>query len=208
MIFGTVFTGHIKTQEKQWIESKVFCLGIPLYVTNTMLVTDVTGSGRRGIEIKTNSTSIAAAIIRPIVTVAWIFSVGAFIANYDEMFWLSGPALIFTALFVYSWFFFGKTTKDERFIRKQFGITIRCFILCPTGLNLCNIQSYLDKLKEVYLSHFDTTDWKERLKNLPYEDKAFTICFCMTALENAIAWNAETAKMLDDITAQHLDKLG
>jgi hypothetical protein len=27
VIFGTVFTGHVKTQEHQWIESKVFyCL--------------------------------------------------------------------------------------------------------------------------------------------------------------------------------------
>jgi hypothetical protein len=79
MIFGTVFTGHVKTQNKQWIESKVFCLGIPLYVTNTMLVTDVTGRGRRGVEIKTNSISIIAAILRPIVTVLCFFQLALFL---------------------------------------------------------------------------------------------------------------------------------
>jgi hypothetical protein len=203
MIFGTVFTGHVKTQEHQWIESKVFCLGIPLYVTTTMLVTEVTGSGGRlGIEIKTNKISIAAAVIRPIITIFFVFSVAAFIANYDEMLWLLAPAVTTTALFVYSWFFFGKTTKRERFVRKQFGTLVGIYFM-PHWLDSNTVQSYINRLKEAYISHFGTTDWKVKLKGLKYEDDAFTICYCLTALENTIAYDAETDRMLNEIAAHN-----
>jgi hypothetical protein len=204
MIFGTVFTGHVKTQEKQWIESKVFCLGIPLYVTNTMLVTEVTGNGRSGIEIKTNGVSIAAAVIRPIVTILCFFSVVAFIANYDEMLWLLGPAVVTSVLFVYSWFYFGKTTRHERFVRNQFGALFG-FYFMPHWLESATAQSYLERLKAVYVSRYGATDWKEKLKGATYGEEVFTICYCLVALENAMTHRAETDSMLKEIAAQHLE---
>jgi hypothetical protein len=205
MIFGTVFTGHVKTQEKQWIETKLFCLFIPLYVVNTMLVTDVTGNGRRGIPINTNSTSIIAAIIRPIVTVICLFSIGAFIGNYDTMLWLLIPAILSVPLFIYGWFFFGKTTKHEKFVRKQFGLLFGLYFM-PEWLPRDQVISNFENLKKAYVSNFGTTDWKEKVRNAQYNSEGFSLFYCLTALENCLDYNAETEKMLKEISAQNIDK--
>jgi len=203
MIFGTVFTGHVKTQNKQWIESKVFCLGIPLYVTNTMLVTDVTGSGRRGVEIKTSSISIIAAILRPIVTILCVFSVGAFLANTDTMFWLLGPAIISIALFVYCWFFFGKTTKHEKFVRKQLGDVFGLYFM-PQWLHDHEVNSHFEKLKNAYVAKYGAADWKEKLKSAKFQNvDGFSLYYSLTLLENHIGYNAETEALLKDIEAQN-----
>lgn len=208
MIFGTVFTGLVKTQNKQWIESKVFCLGIPLYVTNTMLVTDIAGRGRRGIEIKTNRTSIIAAIIRPIVTVLCVFSIGGFIGNYGSAAWswLIYPAIISLALTIYCWFFFGKTTKQEKFVRQQFGAVLGLYYM-PKWLNASDVSTHFNKLKKAYVSKFGTTDWKEKLKSMFYHDEDFSLAYCLTSLENCLAYNADSEALLKDITAQNIDKI-
>jgi hypothetical protein len=205
MIFGTVFTGLVKTQNKQWIESKVFCLGIPLYVTNTMLVTDIAGRGRRGIEIKTNSTSIIAAIIRPIVTILAVFSVGGYIGNSGDpkWSWLIFPAILSTALMVYCWFFFGKANKHEKFVRKQFAEVFGLYFM-PHWLHDHMVASNFEKLKKAYVSKFGTTDWKEKLKSTQYQHiDGFSLYYCLTALENHLSYNAETEALLKDIAAQN-----
>lgn len=206
MIIGTVFTGHVKTQNKQWIETKMFCFGIPLYITNTMLVTDVTGRGRRGIEIKTNRMSILAAIIRPIVTIGWLISMGALIGNHDTMTWLWGPAILTTALFVYSWFFFGKTTKYEKFVRKQCGDVFGLYFM-PEWLDAYEANGNFESAKKVYVAKFGTTDWKEKLKKMYYHDEHFALAYCLTALENNIAYNPESEALLKEVATANLDKI-
>lgn len=206
MIIGTVFTGHVKTQNKQWIESKVFCLGIPLYITNTMLVTDVTGRGRRGVEIKTNSISIIAAIIRPIVSIAWVFSIGAFIGNYDTMLWLLWPSIISTALLVYCWFFFGKTTKHEKFVRQQLGDVFGLYFM-PHWLHDHEVNTHFEKLKKAYVAKYGAADWKEKLKSAKFQHiDGFSLYYSLTFLENHIGYNAETEALLKDIEAQNTGK--
>jgi len=205
MIIGTVFTGHVKTQNKQWIESKVFCLGIPLYITNTMLVTGVTGRGRRGIEIKTNSTSIIAAILRPIVTILCVFAVGGFIGNYGsaKWSWLIFPAIVSFALTIYCWFFFGKTTKHEKFVRQQFYQLFGLYFM-PHWLQDHDIATKFDKLKKAYVAKFGTTDWKEKLKSTQFQHiEGFSLYYCLTALENNFANDAETEALLKEIAAQN-----
>ncbi|MFL9484943.1 hypothetical protein ACI6Q2_19315 [Chitinophagaceae bacterium LWZ2-11] len=203
MIFGTVFTGQIKSQEKQYIETKVFCVIIPVSVETTMLVTEVTANGRRGIEIKTNPTSIIAAAIRPIITVLFLFSFAAYLGNSDTMQWLLLPTLIGAVLFVYSWFFFGKTTKYEKFVREQFGKQFGLYFM-PEWLNPNEQFIYFDNLKTFYVKNFGTTDWKEKVKTTPYYSEEFSIFYCLTALENTLNYNSGTDKMLKEIATQGL----
>jgi hypothetical protein len=167
-----------------------------------MLVTDVTGRGRRGVEIKTNSISIIAAIIRPIVTIAWVFAIGAFIGNYDTMLWLLGPAIISTALFVYCWFFFGKTTKHERFVRQQLGDVFGLYFM-PHWLHDHDVASHFEKLKKAYVAKFGAADWREKLKGAQFQQvDGFSLYYSLTVLENHLAYNAETEAWLKDIATQ------
>jgi hypothetical protein len=208
IIIGAIFIGHVKTQASQWIETKVFCFVIPLYIINTMLITDVEGRGRRGIEIKTNRTSIIAAIIRPIVTGICIVAVGGFIGNYGSRSWswLIYPATISTALMIYCWFFFGRTTKREKFVRQQFGQVFGLYFM-PEWLKAYEVKGKFEKAKKAYVSKFGTTDWKEKLKSMFYHDEDFSLAYCLTSLENSLAYNADSETLLKDITAQNIDKL-
>ena len=204
-IIGTVFTGHVKTQERQWIETKAFVLIIPLYFMNSLLVTDVTGGGRRGIEIKTNRTSIIAAIIRLIVSFICVFFVGGFMGNYGSATWawLIYPAILSTALMIYCWFFFGKTTKKEKFVRQQFGEALGLYYM-PEWLKASDASNHFKKLKKAYVSKFGTTDWKEKLPTMFSHYDEFPLAFCLTALENSLDYNAETEVMLKEIVAKNV----
>ena len=198
MIFGTVFTGQVKTQNKQYIETKVFCLIIPLAVVTTLLVTEVVANGRRGLEIKSNRTSIIAATIRPLISLPCLFAVVAYIANYDTIKWLLIPALLAIPLFVYVWFYFGRTTKYERFVREQFGKQFG-FYFMPNWLKPYDLKSKFEELKKIYISNFGTSDWKEKIIDMPYYNEEFPLLYCLTSLENTINNKPETEKMLKNI---------
>ena len=199
MIFGTVFTGQVKTQERQYVETKVFCFVIPLYVVTTLLVTKVTAEGRLGMEIKSNRISILAATIRPIISVIWVFATGAFIGNYDTMLWLLVPLTISIFLFIYFWFYFGKTTKQERFVREQFGKIFGLYFL-PRWLKPLDLKTKFEGLKKVYISNYGQSDWKDKIKGMPYYKEEFPLLYCLTALENTIDYNPETEKLLNEIS--------
>lgn len=201
MIFGTVFTGQVKTQEKQYIESKLFCFIVPLSVITTMLVTEVTPKGRLGLQIKTNKTSIIAAAIRPLISIPFIFSFIAFLANYDTMFWLLVPTLILFFLFVYAWFFFGKTTKSERFIRSQFGKQLGLYFM-PNWLKSEDLKGMFEVLKNKYTSEFGDTDWKEKFKTISSKNDNFSLVFCLTALENEIIKDPKIDKLIKSFTLE------
>ena len=203
MIFGTVFTGQIKTQGKQYIETKMFCLIIPIYVVNTLLVTDIVGNGRKGIEIKTNIHSIIASIIRIIITIICVFSIGAYIGNYDEMAWLAIPTITSLFLTIYFWFYFGKTTKYERFARKQFAKEFELYIL-PSWLKNSTLRFYFESLKKKFTTKYGKEmNWKEKLLNASKFDEDFSLFYCLTALESELGDNTELKKILKDITLKN-----
>jgi hypothetical protein len=202
MIFGTVFTGQVKTQEKQYIETKVFCFIIPLWVVSTLLVTEWIVNGRKGIEIKTNSISVIASIIRPLVTLLLVGVVGVYLGN-DNMQWLVIPGIVTILLFCYCWFYFGRTTKYERFVREQFGKQIGLFIM-PNWLKNYEVKTNYEKLKKIYVTNFRTSDWKEKITKIPYYNEEFSLAYCITALENEYEKNPDTEKILKDIAAKEI----
>jgi hypothetical protein len=202
---GNAFTGQVKTQSAQWIETELFWFIIPLYAVSAMFVSDVDARGRVGFGIKINKTSAIAAFVRPVFFLLSIFSVGAYIGNFDIMPWLMIPAVLSTALFVYFARYFGKTTKKEQFVRKQFGELLGYYFM-PQWLLPHSLSVHFDNLKRVYTTSFGTIDWKERLRNTQYYDEGFQLFFCLTSLENCINYKADTEKMLNEIAIQNLDK--
>jgi hypothetical protein len=201
MIFGTVFTGQIKTQDKQYIETKMFCLIVPIYVVNSMLVTEVVANGRKGIELKKNSLSIMAAIIRPIISIALFFSVGAYIGNYDTMPWLIAPLIFTLGLFVYFWFYFGRTTAYEKFIRLQFAKELGLYIF-PKWLKQQQARTFFEQLKKQYLVKNSTENWVEKINTVPYYSEEFSLAFCLAALENYLNPDIEKEQLFIKIYEQ------
>ncbi|HEY5748783.1 MAG TPA: hypothetical protein VIU12_22090 [Chryseolinea sp.] len=195
MIFGTVFTGQIKTQNKQYIETKMLCIFIPIYVMTTMLVTEVLPSGRQGIEIKTHPLSIVAAAVRSIITVIFLFSLAAFIANYDEMTWLLIPTIVSLVLFVYLWFYFGRTTPYERFVREQFGKTFGIYTM-PEWLMEDVCRNYYERAVVAYEKNYNTRDWKDQLKSTLPGESDFKLRYCITHLESILNNDTEIKTLL------------
>ncbi|WP_271766122.1 hypothetical protein [Aquimarina algiphila] len=208
MIFGTVFTGQIKSQNKQCIETKVFCFIVPIYVMTTTLVTDMLPRGRKGVEIKTNKTSIIAAFIRPIISVLTFFSIGAYIGNFEnnEWQWLIIPSLISISLFVYFWFYFGKTTKKEAFIRNQFAKETGLYFI-PNWMKNMNLKHFFAELKKKYKQEFNDESWNDKLIGLSKYDSNFSLFFCLTALEAELNNDLKKKDLIDKTTKTFAHKL-
>ena len=195
MIFGTVFTGQIKTQNKQYIETKMLCIFVPIYVVTTMLVTEVLASGRMGIEIKTNPLSIVAAALRSIITIIFLFSLAAFLANYDTMTWLLIPTIVSLILFVYLWFYFGRTTPYERFVREQFGKTFGIYAM-PEWLQENACRNYYERAVVAYEKNYNTRDWKDKLNSTMPGESDFNLGYCITYLESILNRDTEIEILL------------
>ncbi|NVK08331.1 MAG: hypothetical protein HWD89_04715 [Tenacibaculum sp.] len=208
MIFGTVFTGQIKSQNKQCIETKVFCFVIPIYIMTTTLVTDVVPKGRKGIEIKTNKISVIAAIIRPIISVLTFFSIGAYIGNLgnDEWQWLIIPSIISFSLFIYFWFFFGKTTKKEAFIRSQFAKETGLYFI-PNWLKKMNLKYFFNELNKKYRKDFDDELWDDKLIGLSKYDPKFSLLFCLTALDGELNNDVRKKELINTITKKFANNI-
>ena len=201
MILGTVFTGQIKSQNKQCIETKVFCFIIPVYIMTTTLVTDILPRGRKGIEIKTNKISVIAAFIRPVISVLTFFSIAAYIGNLGDSRWqwLIIPSVISLILFIYFWFFFGKTTKKETFIRNQFATETGLYFI-PNWIKNINLKHFFTELKKKYQQEFDNELWSEKLIGLSKYDSKFSLFFCLTALEAELNNDSKKKDLIDRIT--------
>ncbi|MBN9295723.1 MAG: hypothetical protein J0I41_01875 [Filimonas sp.] len=201
MLLGTVFTGQVKTQEKQYVETKMFCIGLPVSVVTTMLVTDISTGGRRGIELQRVNISVIATYLRAIVSILFTLSLFAFIANYDEMTWLLIPTIPLLGLTIYSWFYFGKTTKAERFTRAQFG-QIFGFYVMPEWLLPSTANSFLDALQKQYQSTYGSYDWQQRFNNNDYAPEDFTYLYCLTYLEHIQLRNREGIQTMKNLSAK------
>ena len=152
MILREAFLGKIKTQNKQFIETKFFCIGIiPINPISSMLVTESDGNSRIGIEIMKNKLSILAVILRLLSTIMFLSS-GIFYPSgyFEENTMLKVFKVIITLLLaIYFWFFFGKTTKKEKFIRNQF-VKIYGLYFMPEWLYLDEFEKFNESAKNLF----------------------------------------------------------
>jgi hypothetical protein len=152
MIFGSTFSGQIKTQNGQWIETRVHAFILPVSCPYSLLVTERDSTARKGLPLKTLPLSVVAMTIRSIVTVLAFCSVAIVLANWGEMLWMIPVSLAAIALFVYVWFHFGKTSTDEMLVREAF-FRSTGFSVLPEWLSGGEAASLHTNLKRNYISH-------------------------------------------------------
>jgi len=205
MRFGTLFTGHVKTQDRQCVETKVFSFIIPVYIMNSILVTAIVGRGRQGLEIKTNKISVIASLLRVLATASFFFFTAAYIGNFGtkRWEWLIFPAVTSFILSIFFWFFFGKTTKKEKFIRDQFFKKTEYYLM-PSWLKTKNLTHYFYKLKKEYKGKFKNESWADKLRDLSKNNPEFPLCFCLTALDAELNKNDELEIQINDIVKKNM----
>lgn len=174
IFFGTGFFGKVKKQNNQWIETKFFYLMVPIYPINSMLVTNSRWRERQGMEIPLNKTSIKALYGRLISTIFAIISWFNFYINYsDSAYYITSSntiaershfpffQIIFTALCIYFWFFYGKTKEEEFIQRDKVGRAIGLYAM-PEWFYTDKAKAILDDLERSYQLDFNS-NWKEDL---------------------------------------------
>jgi hypothetical protein len=188
MILREAFLGKIKTQNKQFIETKFFCIGIiPINPISSMLVTESDGNSRIGIEIMKNKLSILAVILRLLSTIMFLSS-GIFYPSgyFEENTMLKVFKVIITLLLaIYFWFFFGKTTKKEKFIRNQFGKIYGLYFM-PEWLYLDEFEKFNESAKNLFITRYSSESWSEKLKTSRYNDDDFALFYCLSYFENIL----------------------
>lgn len=188
MTLREAFLGKIKIQNKQFIETKFFCIGIiPINPISSMLVTELDGNSRIGIEIMKNKLSILAVILRLLSTIMFLSS-GIFYPSgyFEENTILKVFKVIITLLVaIYFWFFFGKTTKKEKFIRNQFGKIYGLYFM-PEWLYLDEFEKFNESAKKIFIAKYSSESWSEKLNTSRYNDDDFALFYCLSYFENIL----------------------
>jgi len=195
MIFGSTFSGHVKTQNHQWVESKVIAFFIPIAIPYSFLVTEVTGTGRKGIELNVVPISVTAILLRAIVTVVSFFTVAASVANVTNLPWLIPVALVSLAGFYYAWFVFGKTKPEEMLVREAFYRTTG-FSVMPEWLRNSQLTSFYTSLYQHYQHNLKDRELSSLDENALYQLLAFR------SMEKI--WNKQQEPHADIAQAQRL----
>ncbi|GGH70906.1 hypothetical protein HNQ91_003117 [Filimonas zeae] len=172
MIFGSTYSGHVKTQNHQWVESKVVAFFIPIAIPSSFLVTEVTVAGRRGIELNIVPVSVTAILLRAIVTVIAFFAVAASAANVTNLPWLIPVALASLVAFYYAWFVYGKTQPEEMLVREAFYRTTG-FSVLPEWLRNAQLTSFYSSLYQHYQQNLKDREISSLDENALYRLLAF-----------------------------------
>lgn len=124
-------------------------------------------------EIPLNKTSIKALYGRLISTVFAVISWFNFYISYSDSYYITSSntiaershfpffQIIFTALCVYFWFFYGKTKKEEFIQREKLGKSIGLYAM-PEWFYADKVRAILDDLEKSYQLDFNS-NWKEDL---------------------------------------------
>jgi hypothetical protein len=206
MILSEVFLGKIKKQNNQYIETKFFCIGIiPMNPISSILVTEVNNDGRKGIEIKKNKLSIFAVIFRFLSTFCFLSSGIFYPSGFFEQDTVLKvfKVLITLSLTIYFWFFFGKTTKKEKFIRNQFGKIFGLYFM-PEWLYLEEFEKFNDSAKTFFITKFNSQNWSENLNKSKHDEDDFALFYCLSYFENILHPNKKNEKILQQKYIEYL----
>ena len=209
MTLGEMFLGKIKTQNKQYIETKFFCIGIiPINPISSILVTESNSNGRKGIDIMKNKMSIIAVILRFVSTFCFLSS-GIFYPSgffKEDVIMKILKVLITLLLTIYFWFFFGKTTKKEEFIRKQFGEIFGLYFM-PEWLYLDEFEKFNESAKTFFITKFSSQNWSEKLNKAKYNDNDFALFYCLSYFENILHPNKKVENIIQQKYNEYLKML-
>jgi len=167
-IVGSMFLGKVKELNGQWIESKFVIIGIPLFPTSSMLVTNSSYNRRQGMSIPLHGTSIIAAYLRVFLA---LIAAGLLIGGSVE----DNSLLLFTgvllaAVWAYCFFMFGKTKPAEAELRNKMGNAIGIYA-SPEWFDFDMTMQTLKNAQYNWDIKYPNEDWKATLRehNVPSE---------------------------------------
>lgn len=196
MLIGTVFLGKVKKLENQWVETTFVIFGIPLYPTDSMLVTSVTAANeRRGIPIPLDKKSVIAGYLRGIVSAVALIMFVAALNMGGWMILLTGAVAL---LWYYLFFLLGKPSSAEIAARRRIGKVTGYYAL-PEWLDRMFMHETLPIVILNYKSLFKDADWKEDLQQaaIPVEKRQYL--YVLALFESKLRPTAENSKLFDKI---------
>lgn len=196
IVFGTRFCGKIAQHNGHWIESKFFSIMfVPLFPVGSMFVTGSSFRERQGFSINVNKKSVIAVYAR----LFSMFFAGYFLfCAYADFLdrhtdWLTVFAmhlllgLLFAALCIYFYFFFGKATDEDIVLRNKMGHLTGYYIL-PHLFDYGQLRNMLGSLELTYKQKYPDTNWKDDLKNGSIEPQKYMLLFGL-ALFNCMVYD-------------------
>ncbi len=201
MVIGTVFLGKVKEMNGQWIETKFFILGLPLFPTSSMLVTAAKHGSRQGMSIPLNATSIIAGYARLFTFIA------AFILLALGLMGNAGPgsagvlitvALALAALWAFFYFSFGKPTTEEMEQRNRLGNATGIYAM-PHWFSFDDALANLKNYEYHYYQTFPNSNWKTDANNqiIPADKKA--LLYQIALFNFIIDSSAENEALLEKV---------
>ncbi|MBW4889796.1 hypothetical protein KXQ82_08715 [Mucilaginibacter sp. HMF5004] len=165
-IYGSNFYGKVAQVNHQWIETKFATfMFFPIFPIGSILVTSSSFRERQGINISTYKKSVAATYARIFSLLFAIWFIYDLFSSYsfgklNDLVW----ALIFSALWVYFYFFYGRPTADELTIRNKVGTVTGMYAL-PNWFDFSYRRNKLRDYENLYKTKYPDNDWKTDLRD-------------------------------------------
>ncbi len=201
MIIGTAFLGKVKEINKQWIETKFFIFGLPLFPTSSMLVISEKHGMKQGLSIPLNAISVIAGYTRILTFLSAVFILGFVWFNPDPGFHEINPTLtvigfVFAAIWFFFYFRFGKASKKDIEQRSKLGAAIGIYAL-PGWFNFNESLTNLKNLEYRYKENFQNNDWKTDLNSSHIPPEKRSILYALALFNRMVDQSAENEKLLD-----------
>jgi len=193
MIIGTMFLGKVKEINKQWIETKFFILGVPLFPTSSMLVTASAHNSRQGISIPLNATSVIAGYARLFTFLAALGLILGGMIEANNTLTLVGVA--FAIAWGYFYFKFGKPSAEEIAERSKLGNAIGIYAL-PNWYDFDGAMRNLNHLQFHYKGKFNS-DWKTDLSSGDVSSEKIPVLYALAVCNYMIDQSPANDDMLN-----------
>ena len=203
IIIGTMFAGQIKSLHGQYISTKMFILGLPMFPVDSIFVTKKDFlEGRNGIEIPNHGLSIIAAYIR-----IWLIPLAAiafFAFGFESEISLYIIIGLTALALVYFWFFFGRSSAKENFTREHLGRIFQIYFM-PEWLYYEDLEKFQKIALAYYIDEFGNEDWESNLKKIKTTEKHFSLVYCTAYLTIQLKGLESKKNILDEKYQEYLN---
>jgi hypothetical protein len=172
ILFGTRFCGKIAMVNNQWVESKFFSvMFVPIFPVGSMFVTDSEFRKRRGFQMGVNSQSVKAVYGRvlSLIFAGWFLflacdAFSSYGSQIKNMITYLLVGVIFGALCVYFYFYYGKATTNDISLRIKMGHLTGYYAL-PNWFDYGQLRNMLGNLELDYKKKYPGGNWKDDLQS-------------------------------------------
>ena len=207
MTLGTLFLGKVKSLNNQFIETKFFAIGIPIYPVSSIYVTEKNYNQRLGLALPLNKTSVIAGYMRFYIGALavfcllegelLIFAMGISPVNHTLFILLKYLLVaIFILIWAYFMFYFGKSTKAETDLRNKVG-KVTGYYIVPSWFDHGFCLEIYDQYAKRYKEMKPNGDWRKDISTLSYADNDLSIYYVLSLFNYVTEPNDESYKLFE-----------